>query len=220
MIDEPAPVGRRDRRKAEARQRLMSAAREAIAQTGIHSLRIGDVTARADLGFGTFYSYFASKETLIEALVAEALETLATTIGSAAQAVADPAEGAATAYRRFLRFGGDERELAGILVALDAADQRFEDAVRPWALNTLVRGQESGRFTIPDIELCLTTVAASALAAIRAILDGRISPGVEMECAGAEMMLRSFGVGSKEAARIARIDVPDLSTVSVPLKLS
>ena len=191
----------------------MSAAREVIAETGLQKLRISDVTARADLGFGTFYTYFDTKDAIVEALVAEALEGLATTIGGAAQAASDPAEAAAASYRRFLRFGRDEPELASVLVALDGADRRFEDAVRPWALDTLVRGQESGRFDIPDIELCLTSVAASALAAIRAILEGRIESGPGSECSGAEMMLRSFGVDRAEAERIAHRDVPTLDDV-------
>ena len=193
----------------------MSAARETIAQTGLHNLRISDVTARADLGFGTFYTYFDTKDALVEALVAEALGTLVEAIGSSAQAISDPAVGAAASYRRFLRFGRDEPELAGILVALDAADRRFEQAVRPWALDTLLRGQKSGRFNIPDIELCLASVAASALASIRAILDGRIEAGARTECHGAEMMLRSFGVDMEEANRVAHHDVPDLADTQI-----
>ncbi|MGU3650733.1 TetR/AcrR family transcriptional regulator [Mycolicibacterium sp. A43C] len=188
----------------------MSAAREAIAESGLSSLRISDVTARADLGFGTFYTYFDTKDALVEAVVAEVLESMAAAIGNDAQAVSDPAEGAAASYRRFLRFGRDEAELAGILVALNEAEGRFEDAVQPWARDTLIRGVDCGRFVIPDVELCLTTVAASAVAAIRAMLAGRIETGWETECAGAEMMLRSFGVELTEAHRIAYLDIGTL----------
>ena len=204
-------MGRRDRRKAEARQRLLSSARELIAEVGIGAVRIGDVTARADLGFGTFYSYFESKDALVEAVVSEALAGLASTIGGAALAAVDPAEAASASYRRFLRFGRDEPELAKIIVALDRADDRFEDSVRPWARETLERGRDAGRFEIADVELCLASVAASALAAIRAILAGRIEAGPATESAGAEMMLRAFGVDAAAAREIAYREISSLA---------
>ena len=196
-------MGRRDRRKAEARRRLMSAARNIVAEAGIHRLRIVDVTRRADLGFGTFYTYFDTKDALVEAVVAEALGSLASTIGSAARAASDPAEAAALSYSRFLQFASSEQELARVLVALDQADNRFEEAVRPWAIETLERGRQSGRFAIADVELCLSTVAASALAAIRGILSGRFPAGSATESIGAEMMLRAFGLDREEARDIA-----------------
>ena len=70
-------MGRRDRRKAEARQRLLNAAHRLIAENVVADLRIGDVTELADLGFGTFYTYFPSKDALIEAVVAQVLAGLA-----------------------------------------------------------------------------------------------------------------------------------------------
>src|SRR5271156_6831468 len=75
-------MGRRDRRKAEARQRLLTAAHRLIAENGVSDLRIGDVTDLADLGFGTFYTYFPSKDALIEAVVADLLAGSARTRSS------------------------------------------------------------------------------------------------------------------------------------------
>ena len=159
MVNHAARLGRRDRRKLEARRRLLVAAREAIAESGIKSLRISDVTERADLGFGTFYSYFESKEALIEDVVAETLGGLASKIGRAATTFDDPAEAASVSYRRFLRFGRDQPELARVLVELNRANDTFERAVTPWAQHTLERGRSSGRFAIADLDLCLTSIA-------------------------------------------------------------
>src|ERR1043166_3011248 len=113
------PMGRRDRRKAQMRQRLLDAARQTIADNGVSALRIGDLTARADVGFGTFYSHFDSKDDLVEAVITETLARLAESIGTAALATADPAVAATESYRRFLRFATTEPELAGVLVELD-----------------------------------------------------------------------------------------------------
>lgn len=203
-----APMGRRDRRKAEARQRLLAAAHRLIAENGVSDLRIGDVTDHADLGFGTFYTYFRSKDALIEAVVAEVLGGLAARIGADALEFTDPAEAASASYRRFLRFSRDEPELARVLVELDRVNAIFEDAVTPWALETLSRGRSSGRFAVEDLDLALTSIVGAALAAIRAILAGRIPPGPKTESRGAEMMLRGFGVDPASAKEIARRKLP------------
>lgn len=208
MTADPEPVGRRERRKARARQNLLNAARQSIAETGIAGLRISDITERADLGFGTFYSYFESKEALVEAVVAEALAGLADTIGADAVASEDAAVAAAASYRRFLRFATEEPELARVLVELDRANDAFENAVRPWARKNLEQGCSTGRFDIPGIDLCLISIAAAALAAIRAILSGQIPPGPATESQGAEMMLRAFGLDAAAAHDIAYRDLP------------
>ena len=63
----------------------------------------------------------------------------------------------------------------------------------PWAMETLSRGRKSGRFGIDDLDLALTSITGAALAAIRAILAGRIPPGPKTESRGAEMMIMKTG---------------------------
>ncbi len=200
--------GRRERRKLEARERLLAAARQVLADSGEANLRIGDVTAMADIGFGTFYSHFESKEALVAAVLTEVMAGAAAAIGSRALEFPDPAETASFAYRRFVRFAADEPELAAVLTKLDDADAVFESSLLPYARKTLERGVESGRFDIADIELALLSVSAAAFAAIKGLLAGRIGPG--SEAAGAEMMLRAFGLEPDDAREIAHREMPVL----------
>lgn len=208
MSDDVATVGRRDRRKQQDRGRLLAAARVVIAEQGVANLRINDVTARADIGFGTFYSHFASKDAIIEAVVAEAMTGVAAAIGIRALQAEDPAETAAISYRRFVRFAQDDPQLAGVLISLDHADALFEDALLPYARETLERGIASGRFRIDDVELALTSVSAAALAAIRGVVSGRVGPDAGV--VGAEMMLRAFGLDLDAAAAVSRRELPPI----------
>lgn len=185
------------------RQRLLASARQIIADVGVAGVRIGDITALADVGFGTFYNHFDSKDELIEAVVAEVLRSLADSIGTAALEADDPAAAAADAYRRFLRFASDEPEIARVLVALDRHGDTFETAVRPWADRLLERGCATARFDIADRELCLISIAASTLSAINATLGGRIPASEHAASPGVEMMLRAFGVDFSSAHDIA-----------------
>ena len=208
MTTAPERLGRRERRKAETRQRLLIAARALIADGGTDAVKITDVTERADVGFGTFYSYFETKEALIEAVVTEAMERTATIIGTRALESDDPAETAAISYRRFLAYATEEPELAAVLLSLPDAERVFETALAPQARRTLERGIDQGRFDIADLELALTSVAAAALAAMRARIEGRLGP--EAARNGTIMLLRAFGVPDREAREIAARPLPQI----------
>ncbi len=53
--------GRRERRKAETRARLLEAARRTFVERGYHATRPQDIAAAADLATGTFYVHFEDK---------------------------------------------------------------------------------------------------------------------------------------------------------------
>lgn len=204
---EAVPVGRREARKAATRTALIAAARRLISEDGVAALRIGDVSEAAGVGFGTFYTYFESKEALIESVLADTLSAAAAGIAGDVLDEPDAAAAAAVAYRRFVRFASESPEMAGILVQTGDGEALFERAMLPHSRAVLERGIAAGRFAIDDVELALVSVSAAAHAAIRGVLTGRLDPGCEV--AGAEMMLRGFGVGADDARSIARRPLAD-----------
>jgi len=72
----PEPRGRRERRKAVTRSELLLAGRKLFSEKGLHECRVEEITERADLGKGTLYQYFDSKEELVLAVVGAGLEEL------------------------------------------------------------------------------------------------------------------------------------------------
>ena len=77
------PPGRRARRKAELRQRILRAAFDLFARQGFFATTVEEITEAADVAKGTFFNYFPTKEHVlggfgdmqlarIEAAVAEA----------------------------------------------------------------------------------------------------------------------------------------------------
>ena len=69
MTDEVAgPVNRLDRRKQRTRAALIKAAQSFIAE-GRLNVPVLDITQAADVGMGSFYNHFESKEQLFEAIV-------------------------------------------------------------------------------------------------------------------------------------------------------
>ncbi|MGD8923125.1 MAG: TetR/AcrR family transcriptional regulator [Candidatus Zixiibacteriota bacterium] len=74
------PRTRQQRRTSVTRQRLLDAARAVFAEKGLDLTTIDDITERADVGKGTFYYHFKSKERLIRELIKRMLGELIATI--------------------------------------------------------------------------------------------------------------------------------------------
>ncbi len=70
------PVDRRQRRKAETRQRLIDAASLLFAEKGFEATRPQDIAREADVAIGTFYLHFADRREAFVAFTAQAAEEL------------------------------------------------------------------------------------------------------------------------------------------------
>lgn len=61
-IPRPARLNRRERRSADIRERLFRAALQLFAVRGYLNTTVEDITEAADVGKGTFFNYFPTKE--------------------------------------------------------------------------------------------------------------------------------------------------------------
>lgn len=58
-------MSRRERKKLQSRNKILEAAVDLFHQKGYQATAIADIMNAADLGIGTFYNYFASKEDVL-----------------------------------------------------------------------------------------------------------------------------------------------------------
>lgn len=72
----PSKSTRIDRRRRRNREALLRAARRLMAERGFTGTTIADITEAADLGFGTFYLYFKSKEDLLTTVLDEGFSSM------------------------------------------------------------------------------------------------------------------------------------------------
>ena len=76
---------RRERRSSELRQRLFSAAIQLFARKGYSETTVEDITNAADVGKGTFFNYFPSKDHILLAFGEMQLEKLHASVEEARQ---------------------------------------------------------------------------------------------------------------------------------------
>ncbi len=74
-------IGRRAANKIINRRKIIMTAKDMIEDGGVMSLSPARVAEAADVGHGTFYSYFADSESLIEAVIDEAKRELFQLVG-------------------------------------------------------------------------------------------------------------------------------------------
>ncbi|MDQ8731758.1 TetR/AcrR family transcriptional regulator [Bradyrhizobium sp. LHD-71] len=80
--DAPVRPSKRAIRAAERRQAIVDAALEEFAANGFAAARLDDIAARAGVGKGTIYLYFADKEALFQELVRTAIVPIVGRLGT------------------------------------------------------------------------------------------------------------------------------------------
>lgn len=66
-----AQQNRRERKKEETRDRILKAAFKLFVQNGFENTTIDQIADMADIGKGTFYNYFSSKEAALDGFIDE-----------------------------------------------------------------------------------------------------------------------------------------------------
>src|SRR5262249_51252865 len=70
-----------------------------MARKGIGATSIQEITETADVGFGSFYNHFVSKEAIADAVMNEAVESFGAAADRLADRIEDPAEVVASSVR-------------------------------------------------------------------------------------------------------------------------
>jgi len=205
-------ASRLDRRKARTRQALLDAAVRLIGEGRGDRASIQEITEAADIGAGSFYNHFDSKEQLFATASAEVLERWGQLIDRASAGITDPAERVAVGMRIAGRLGWTHPDIAAFATGagLDVLDT--PDGLESRALRDIRAGQAAGRFTVPDAEVALSAMAGGLLGLLRLYQrhPDRITKTAVDQLA--EAVLRLLGVPAPEAARLAVLPLPDIGT--------
>lgn len=205
----PSRPSRSEQRKARTRGALVSAALHLLAE-GRSNVSIQEITEVADVGFGSFYNHFQSKDELFAAAVTQTLEAHDAVLESVTAGVTDPARLFAIGLRTTGRLQRTAPEMVRVILGQGTSVLLHNRGIAPRARSDISAGIEDGRFAAADPELAFMTVGG-ALLGLMQMLDAR--PAVDAGDASdalAESLLRMLGVPAEEAAAIAREALPEV----------
>ena len=129
--------GRHERRRAETRERLFRAALGLFAQQGFQATTVEQITEAADVGKGTFFNYFPSKEHVLAAFGDMQLGKFQALLASH-----DENEPAGAMLRRAVGELSAEPGRSAALVRSLLGAQLASEAVRKLVLERLGRARE------------------------------------------------------------------------------
>src|ERR1700739_544165 len=145
--DNCEPPNRLGRREQRTRTALVKAAQRLIAE-GKVNVPVLEITQAADVGMGSFYNHFDSKEQLFEAAITEVLDTHGALLDQFTAAIDDPAEVFATSFRLTGRLFRAWPQESQILLAYGMALLSSDQGLAPRARRDIAAAVAAGRFTV------------------------------------------------------------------------
>jgi AcrR family transcriptional regulator len=200
------PSGRQARRRRQTRAGLVRAAASLFARQGVDNTRINEITDEADVGFGSFYNHFKSKEEIVEAVLTETLAAQGAAVASLTAGLEDPAEVVAVAHRHFVELARTDPDWAWLLIRLDLSQKLALGALGPFAEQDIAAGIKAGRFKVANRRIAMLGAGGALLSVMRDVLDSRAPKDAGR--LHAEGVLRLLGLKPEDAAAVARRPMP------------
>lgn len=209
VTEQPTAPSKHEERKARTRAALVKAAQRVIAD-GRENVALLEITQLADVGMGSFYNHFASREHLLQAAVDEALEAHAEFLDRLAQGIDDPAEVFAQSFRVTGRLHRLFPELSRVLLSYGPALITSDLGLAPRALRDINNAREAGRFTVADPQVALMLAAGGVLALGQSLHDDPERDDATTTDQMATDLLRMFGMPDDRAQEICSRPLPSI----------
>lgn len=209
------------RRRRETRVRLLDAAFGLMVKKGMEGVTINEITDAADVGFGSFYNHFDSKEDLLTALVDWLFEQLTETLDGLVGGLSDPAEVVAVSVRHTLLRACYEPTWGQLLIREGLSARALSSRLGQRLLRDARRGIAQRRFVVTDELISVLSVIGTVLAGLaaefhfsaasktisrsRKVLRSREERFAQNIAA---VVLQAFGLKRVEAEKVARRPMP------------
>jgi AcrR family transcriptional regulator len=208
MPNDSEVPNRLERRKQRTRAALVKAAQGLIAE-GKVNVPVLEITRAADVGMGSFYNHFDSKEQLFEAAIADVLDAHGAMLDRLTESIDDPAETFATSFRLTGRLFRQRPRESEILLANGPVLLSSDRGLAPRALRDIKAGADAGRFKVDDPDLALAMAGGALLGLGKLLRDNPDRDDARAADAVTESILRLFGLSAEEARKVCQRPLPD-----------
>lgn len=208
------------RRKRETREKLLEAAFRLMAERGMDAVAINEITEAADVGFGSFYNHFESKEAIYAAVIDAVFEDFGDALEHLVRGVEDPAEIIAICVRHVILRARREPLWGRFLVREGFSVTSLTRGLGARLLRDMQKGAAQGRFKLVDPVMSFVAAGSSVLGAISVGLEmPHLDAGAKKLLAvdakniperAAGLLLHHLGLPFDEAQRIAQRPLPSV----------
>jgi len=215
MTPQDEPPNRLARRKQQTRAALVTAAQSFIA-AGKLNVPVLEITQAADVGMGSFYNHFASKEELFDAALTEVLDMHGALLDELNTSLEDPAETFARSFRLTGRLFRVRPQESRVLLSSGLALLSSDRGVAPRARRDIIAAVEAGRFRVDDLGVTMAVVGGSLLGLGQLLHDEPDRDVADAADKVTEHVLTVLGMSADEAHRICALPLPDIESLGRP----
>jgi len=210
------------RRKRETRDRLLAAAYRLIAERGVDAVAINEITEAADVGFGSFYNHFPSKEAIYDEVFRQVFEEFGDALDRLTSTVEDPAEVIAVCVRHTILRARDEPRWGRFFLRESLTPRGMTGGLATRLQRDILNGVAKKRFAVGDPLMAMIMAGGTVVSSVAAQSALQLSPnglgkglGVDAKNLAeraAATVLHGLGIAGAEASRIARRRLPPVET--------
>ena len=193
----PNATSRSAQRREQTRRDLLDAARQVLSSKGYHRTKVADIVRAANVGVGTFYLYYPTKEALFVALVEDVVRLLRAQVDELQRSVTDPVTLARVRNETFFRFANEHRDLFRIVFG---HGDEFHDVVRRAqqlfiadVAENLRQGMQTGAFRPGNPELLAHAFTGVALQVVHWWVEHSSMPVEEVSQAVLDFLMHGLG---------------------------
>lgn len=204
----PRTEGRVARRQKRNRRALIDAAGEIMSQKGIDAATMLEIAENADVGAGTVYNYFKSKDDLAIAVLEELMHDLALKIEEVTNRFVDPAQVYAFGIRTVIDTATGDLRWRQLLYRSEVIANAMYRQMGPFAIRDLQNATAAGRFKVDNAPLTWKLATHALVGLALAITNGELPESAADE--GVVRLLCMTGIGLSEAVDLAHRERPAL----------
>lgn len=195
------PEGRVAKRQRRNRDALIAAARDLMTEKGVEAATMLEIAERADVGAGTVYNYFKSKDELAIAVLETLMHELGIRIEEVTNTFDDPAQVYAYGIRSVLDTATTDVRWAQILNRSEVIADAMFRMMGPFAIRDLRLASQAGRFEVSNAELVWRLTTHALIGASLAITKGQLPASACDQII--VRLLCMTGIGANSAVELA-----------------
>ncbi|WP_417280964.1 TetR/AcrR family transcriptional regulator [Celeribacter sp.] len=211
MIDnkaDPKPEGRVARRQRRNRTALIAAARDIMAEKGVDAATMLEIAEHADVGAGTVYNYFKSKDELAIAVLESLMHELGRRIEMVTDTFDDPAQVYAFGIRTVLDTATTDPRWEQMLHRAEVIADAMYRTIGPFAIRDLKNAVAAGRFRESDPAMIWRLTTHTIIGASLAVTGGELPSDSKVQIIA--RLLCMAGSDGEDAEELAARPLPEL----------
>jgi AcrR family transcriptional regulator len=197
---------RHQHQRTRTRNLLVFAARELVQERGYENISIQDVTRRAEVGTGTFYNYFQTKQQVFEAVLSDFRHCFAQEVNSIRANLKDPATIVAVTLKYYFCQAQDNERWKTFITYSGLPGEHVLHQDEEQCLSDIQRGVQAGRFKVDDVYFTQSLVTGMVKHTNLEISRGNLGRSAMDDTA--QYVLRMLGLPYRVARALAQSPLP------------